>query len=190
MRNRKYERGFGWNNFKELLKNHFYPGSSRRLRRMSVLEYASKFTELSCFTPAYVADEKLRMNHFEVRLNPSLKERMLVRHYTSYEDMYDTTVNVERAMKEKNEFYNEQRRVKRSGDQRRNHHTPKTSRNRRRISPTILIVITNSMMVLGLEWSAMPAGNPGIMHTSVALPSDASSIEVASSEGLSASPTP
>ena len=54
------------------------------------------------------------MNHFEVGLNPGLKEKMLIRHYTSYKDMYDTAVNVERAMKEKNKFYNKQQGIKRS----------------------------------------------------------------------------
>jgi len=41
---------------------------------MSVLEYTSKFKELSRFAPTYVADKKLRMNPFEAELNPSLKE--------------------------------------------------------------------------------------------------------------------
>jgi len=41
------------------------------------------------------------MNLFEVGLNPGLKERMSVRHYTLYEDMYDTVVNVERVTKER-----------------------------------------------------------------------------------------
>jgi len=44
------------------------------------------------------------MNRFGAGLNSGLKERMSVRHYTSYEDMYNTTVNVERATKEKNEL--------------------------------------------------------------------------------------
>ena len=74
---------------------------------MSVLEYASKHIEPSRFAPAYVANEKLKMNYFEVGLNPNLKERMSVWQYISYEDMHDIAVNVERAMKEKNEFYNE-----------------------------------------------------------------------------------
>jgi len=34
--------------------------------------------------------------------------------------MYDTVLNVEKATKEKSEFYNEQKRMKRSGDQHRN----------------------------------------------------------------------
>jgi len=41
---------------------------------------------------------------------------MSVRNYPSDEDMYDTSVNMERASKEMNEFYNEQLGMKRSGD--------------------------------------------------------------------------
>jgi len=90
-----------------------------RLRqgRKTVLEYASKFMKLSCFAPTYVADEKLKMNRFKAKLNPGIKEKMLVLDYTSYEDKYDTGVNIERATREKNEFYNEQQGMKRSGDQ-------------------------------------------------------------------------
>jgi len=50
----------------------------RQQGRISVLEYASKFMELSRFTLAFVADEKLKMNHFEAGLNPNIKERMFV----------------------------------------------------------------------------------------------------------------
>ena len=81
---------------------------------MSVLEYASKFMELSRFTPAFVANERLKMNRFEARLNPTIKERMSVRQYISYVDLYDTAVNVERAMKEESNYFNEQRGVKRN----------------------------------------------------------------------------
>ena len=80
--------------------------------------------ESSRFTAAYVANEKLKMKWFEAGLNPGIKEKMLVWQYTSYEDLYDTAVNVERATNEKNEFYNEQQSIKRSGDQRGNHSYP------------------------------------------------------------------
>jgi len=86
--------------------------------RKTILEYASKFIELSHFALAYIADEKLKMNRFEAKFNPGIKEKMSVRHYTSYENMYDTMVNIEKATKEKNEFYNEQRGMKRSGGHR------------------------------------------------------------------------
>jgi len=66
-----------------------------------VLEYASKFMELSHFPPTFVADERLKMNCFKAGLNPDIEERMSVCQYTSYVDMYDTVVNVERAMKER-----------------------------------------------------------------------------------------
>jgi len=45
---------------------------------MSVLEYASEFMELSGFAPAFVADERLQMNRFEVGLNLGIKERLAV----------------------------------------------------------------------------------------------------------------
>ena len=54
--------------------------------------------EHSRFTPAYVVDEKLKMKPFKVGLNPGIKKKMSVRHYTLYKDMYDTEVNVKRAM--------------------------------------------------------------------------------------------
>jgi len=47
--------------------------------RMSVLEYTSKFMELSRLALAFVADEKLKMNHFEAGPNPNIKDRMFMR---------------------------------------------------------------------------------------------------------------
>ena len=67
---------------------------------MSVLEYTSRFMELSQFAPAFVVDERLKMNRFEAGLNSTVKKRMSVRQYASCVDLYDTTVNVEMAMKE------------------------------------------------------------------------------------------
>jgi len=45
---------------------------------MSVLEYASKFMELLWFAPAFIADERLKMNRFEVGFNSTIKERMSI----------------------------------------------------------------------------------------------------------------
>jgi len=44
--------------------------------RITVLEYASKFMKLSRFAPACIADEMLKMNRFEARLNLGIKEKM------------------------------------------------------------------------------------------------------------------
>jgi len=71
--------------------------------------------ELLRFTPAFVADERLKMNRFQAILNLIIKERMSVRQYASYIDLYDTTVNVERAMKERSNYFKEQRGTKRKG---------------------------------------------------------------------------
>jgi len=57
---------------------------------MSVLEYASKFMKLSYLAPAFIADERMKMNRFEIVLNPTIKERMSIHQYTSYVDLYDT----------------------------------------------------------------------------------------------------
>ena len=63
--------------------------------RMSALEYASKFVELSRFVLAFMADKKLNMNCFEEGHNPNLKERILLCQYISYEDTYSAAFNVE-----------------------------------------------------------------------------------------------
>jgi len=101
----------------ELLKNRFYSMSLQKARedeflilqqwKIRMLEYALKFRELSHFAPAYVVDKRLKMNPFRDRLNLGLKEKMVVQHYALYEDMYNIAVNIKRATKEKNEFYNE-----------------------------------------------------------------------------------
>ena len=111
VRERQHELGFRWGNFKEMIKDHFYPTSLQKAKEnefmqlqqgsMSVLEFASKFMELSRFTPTFVADERLKMNRFEAGLNPIIKERMSVQQYASYVDLYDTAINVKRAMKER-----------------------------------------------------------------------------------------
>jgi len=45
---------------------------------------------------------------------------MSIRQYASYVDLYDTVVNVERAMKERSNYFNEQRGAKKKGDNRDN----------------------------------------------------------------------
>ena len=63
--------------------------------------------ELSSFGPAFIFDENLKINRSKVGIDPNRKDRMSVHQYVSYEDLYDTATNVEREMKEKNEYYNE-----------------------------------------------------------------------------------
>jgi len=131
VRERQCEPGFSWDKFKEIIKDHFYPISLQKAKEgefmqlqqgtMSVLEHASKFMELSRFALTFVADERLKMNRFEVGLNLTIKERILVRQYTSYVDLYDNAVHVKRAMKEQNNYFNEWKGTKRKGDNRGNY---------------------------------------------------------------------
>jgi len=111
-----------------MIRDHFYPISLQKTKEgefmqlqqvnMSVLKYASKFMELSRLALAFVADERLKMNQFEEGMNLTIKETMSVCQYASYVDLYDTAVSVERAMKERSNYFNEQRGTKRKGDNR------------------------------------------------------------------------
>jgi len=65
--------------------------------------------ELSRFAPAYGAYETLNMNG----LNHKLKVAMLVRTYSSYQEMYDTVINEERAHNKRQAFFN--KKTKRKG---------------------------------------------------------------------------
>jgi len=107
-----------------LLKNYFYPISLQKVQENESYaiiireNQSARVVLLSLWnsldsTPASMAYEKLKMKCFEAGLKPNLKVRTSVRQYTPYEGMYDTVVNVERVMKEKNEFHNEQRGKKR-----------------------------------------------------------------------------
>jgi len=43
-----------------------------------MLKYTLKFIKLSRFSPAYVENERLKMNRFGAGLNPRVKEKMAV----------------------------------------------------------------------------------------------------------------
>jgi len=111
-------------------EDHFYSISLQKAKEgefmqlqqgnMSVLEYASKCLDLSQFAPTFTVDKRLKMNRFEAEVNPTIKEQMSVRQYTSYVDLYNSAVNIERAMKERSNYFNEQWGVKRKRDGCRN----------------------------------------------------------------------
>ena len=85
VRERQYKPRFSWSKYKEMITDHLYPiislhkakeGEFMQLQQgsMSVLDYAIKFMELSWFVPAYVANERLKMNQFEAGHKPTIKE--------------------------------------------------------------------------------------------------------------------
>ncbi|XP_010694799.2 uncharacterized protein LOC104907555 [Beta vulgaris subsp. vulgaris] len=65
---------------------------------MSILEYANKFMELSRFAPELVTSEQSRMNHFERGVQLKYQDRLASQRFTSYKDMVDILVNVERVV--------------------------------------------------------------------------------------------
>ncbi|XP_056691541.1 uncharacterized protein [Spinacia oleracea] len=105
---RKNEPRFGWTELQKLLRDKFYPPSLRKQKEdeflhlqqgtMSVMEYANKFMELSRFAPELVSTEQSRMNRFERGLHLKYQDRLATQRFTSYQDMVDIAVNVERVV--------------------------------------------------------------------------------------------
>ena len=77
-----------------------------RVRKREHLQYASKFIKLAHFTPAYLAEENLKINRFDSRLNHKLKVAKLVCTYRFYQEMNDTAINAERPHNEREIFFN------------------------------------------------------------------------------------
>ncbi|XP_057250605.1 uncharacterized protein LOC125497568 [Beta vulgaris subsp. vulgaris] len=108
VKEKKNEPGFGWSKLQDLMRDKFYPPSLRKQKEdeflhlqqgtMSVLEYANKFMELSRFAPELVASEQSRMNRFERGLQLKYQDRLASQRFTSYQDMVDVAVNVERVV--------------------------------------------------------------------------------------------
>jgi len=68
-----------WERLKELMDTKYYPRNATKEQQflslkqgnMSVMEYAAKFNELSCFAPHQVATEEMKMDPFEQGLKGS-----------------------------------------------------------------------------------------------------------------------
>ena len=80
-----------------------HPAATRKNECAGV---CSKFMKLFHFAPAFIADRRLKMNWFEAGLNRNIKESMSMHQYTSYIDLYDNAVNLERVMNDRNNYLN------------------------------------------------------------------------------------
>ncbi|XP_010666712.1 uncharacterized protein LOC104883846 [Beta vulgaris subsp. vulgaris] len=95
---------FSWEKFIEKLKDKFFPLALRRIKeneflslrqaKMSVLEYAAKFLELSQFGPDFVANERIKSMRFFEGLNLKYQDR--VGPYSTFEELYDRALEQER----------------------------------------------------------------------------------------------
>ena len=103
MREKRKEPGFDWDSFKTLLHkkmllHHKKEDEFLNLQqdKMSVTDYATKFEELSRFAVDYVAIEKMKKNQIERGLDSEICQQFGGHHITTYQELYDRAIDVER----------------------------------------------------------------------------------------------
>jgi len=99
-----------WDKLVELLDSKYYPRDVQRTKereflslkqgRMTVMEYAVRFNELSRFVMHQVNTEERKMNHFEQGLRGDIKSVISGQTFTSFQDMYQRAVKVARVLEE------------------------------------------------------------------------------------------
>jgi len=67
---------------------------------MSVTKYATKFNELSRFTPNQVTTEEMKIDHFEQGLKGPIKRMIAGYAFTSFQEMYQRVVKIARVIEE------------------------------------------------------------------------------------------
>jgi len=93
-----------WNQLKALMNAQYYSHDVRRTKEqkflclkqgeMRVIEYVTKFNELSRFAPNQVATEEMMMDHFEQGLRGEIKQIIAVYAYANFQEMYQRVVKV------------------------------------------------------------------------------------------------
>ncbi|XP_021840846.2 uncharacterized protein [Spinacia oleracea] len=109
------EPGFGWEKLTEAMREQFYPYSlqlqmeSEFIKlsqgKKNVLEYAVKFNELARFAPDLVTTDRQRMNRFEGGLSIEIRDRLSSSRISTFQELYDRAINVERIIKLREETY-------------------------------------------------------------------------------------
>ena len=64
------------------------------------MEYAATFNELSRFAPSQVATEDMKMDHFEQGLKRPIKRMIAGNVFTSFQEMYQWAVKIDRVLEE------------------------------------------------------------------------------------------
>ena len=62
---------------------------------MTVMQYASKFTELFRFVPEYVSSERLKMRRFKEGLAFYIHNRLVGQPILTYQELYEQAAEVE-----------------------------------------------------------------------------------------------
>ena len=63
-------------------------------------EYRNKFTQLSRYCPADVAEDEQKQDHFRLGLTAPIKYQLLVHTFDSFQKLVDNIISVENARKE------------------------------------------------------------------------------------------
>jgi len=99
-----------WERLKELMDNQYYPRDVRRIKEreflslkqgnLSVMEYATKFNEISRFAPHQVNIEERKMDHFEQGLRGDIRSIISGQTFDNFHDMYQRVVKIARVLEE------------------------------------------------------------------------------------------
>ena len=99
---REGENPMTWDRLKEMMDNQYYPRDVRRMKEreflslkqgsLSVMEYATKFNELSCFASHQVDTEERRMDHFEQGLRGDIRSMIADQTFENSREMYQRAV--------------------------------------------------------------------------------------------------
>jgi len=67
---------------------------------LGVMEYATKFNELSCFAPHQVEIEERRMDHFEQGLRGDIRSMIAGQTFENFHEMYQRAMKIARVLEE------------------------------------------------------------------------------------------
>jgi len=102
---------FNWSKLLAELREKFYPFVAQRQKEkeflelkmsasMSVLQYASKFTELSRCVPEFASSERLKMRRFEEDLALYIWNQLAGQSILTYQELYERAAEAERVKTE------------------------------------------------------------------------------------------
>ena len=99
-----------WDRPKEMMDNQYYPRDVRRGKEreflslkqgtLNVMEYATRFNELSRFAPHQVDTEERRMDHFEQGLRRDIRAMIAGQTFANFQEMYQRAVKIARVLEE------------------------------------------------------------------------------------------
>ena len=111
MKNKVVGPEFAWIKFLSELRAKFYPAVVQRKKEkefmelkmsctMTVMQYASKFTELSRFVPEFVSSKRLKMRRFEEGLAFYIQNQLAGQPILTHQELYERAAEVGRVKTE------------------------------------------------------------------------------------------